>query len=146
MQARASRSCRDQISRGGQPPGLSGETHEPFSYQEMAVEPRSDRTSGALAPTSGSSLDVAGRQSALFQILLVVVLGGMERHCRHDLGHDRLLEAARLLQLLFGQLGFAFLLRSVKEDRGTVLRSVVGPWRLSWVGSWFSQNTSSNFS
>src|SRR5678815_5902996 len=43
-----------------------------------------------------------------------------------DRGHNRLLEATRFLQLLFGQLGFAFLLRSVKEDRGTVLRSVVG--------------------
>ncbi len=34
MQAPASRSCRDQISRGGEPPGLSGGA-QPFSYQEM---------------------------------------------------------------------------------------------------------------
>ena len=40
------------------------------------------------------SFDVAGRQSAFFQILLVIVLGGIESHRRHNLGDDRLFEAA----------------------------------------------------
>src|SRR5579862_9368475 len=70
-------------------------------------------------------LYVAGRESALFQILLVIVLGGMELNRWHDLGHDRLLEASRLFQLLFRKPGFAFLLRSVKEDRRAVLRSII---------------------
>ena len=44
-------------------------------------------------------LDVAGRQSAFFQILLVIVLGGIECHRGNDLGNDRFLEAAGFLQL-----------------------------------------------
>jgi hypothetical protein len=43
--------------------------------------------------------DVAGRHATFFQVLLVVVFGWKERHCRHDLSHDRLLESARLFQL-----------------------------------------------
>jgi hypothetical protein len=35
-------------------------------------------------------LDMAAGQAALFQILLVVILGGIERDCGNDLGDDRL--------------------------------------------------------
>src|SRR5450755_2204518 len=70
-------------------------------------------------------LDVTGGEAALFQILLVIILGGMERHRWDDLGDNRFLEASRLLQLLLRQLGFALLLRGVKKDRGAILRSIV---------------------
>src|SRR5258708_2951542 len=72
-----------------------------------------------------SLLDVTGRLSPFFEILLVVILCWMKRNCRNDLSHDRLLEAPRLLQLFFREPGFALLLRDVEKDRRAVLRSIV---------------------
>ena len=56
---------------------------------------------GRSRPHLDSLLDVAGGQPALFQILLVIVLGGVKSHRRNDLGDDRLLEPSRLFQGLF---------------------------------------------
>ncbi len=74
----------------------------------------------------GLGLDVAASQATLLQILLVIVLGLVERLGRNDLRHNRLAEAARSFQRLFRGLGLGFLLRRVKEDRRAVLRSPVG--------------------
>lgn len=41
-----------------------------------------------------SLLDVAGGQAALFQVLLVIVLGGVKGYGRNYLGNDRFLKPA----------------------------------------------------
>jgi len=56
---------------------------------------------GHSRPHFTALLDVAGRQAPLFQVLLVIIRGGMEGHCRHDLGNNRFLEAAGLLEFFF---------------------------------------------
>ena len=56
---------------------------------------------GHSRPHFTALLDVAGRQSAFFQILLVIVLGGIECYRGNDLGNDRFLEAAGLLEFFF---------------------------------------------
>lgn len=80
--------------------GCSAEQRSPISRTGKTCRALLDRTAEGGGPhavnckDTGSSLDVAGCQSPFFQILLMIVLGGMERHRRNNLGHDRLLEAA----------------------------------------------------
>src|SRR5208282_6564963 len=63
--------------------------------------------------------------AALFQILLVVVLRGKERHGGNDLGDDRLGVAVRLLDRFFRGLRRGLLGRRVEEDGGAILRAPV---------------------
>src|SRR5580658_9474500 len=66
-------------------------------------------------------LDMAAGHATLLQILLVIVLGGEERHCGEDLGGYRLRVAMRFLQRLLGGLRGGLLFPRVKEDGGAVL-------------------------
>ena len=72
-----------------------------------------------------SGLDVAGGQTLFLQILLVVVLGFVERHGGNDLGGDGLGKAMRLFESFFGGAGGGFLLRCGEENGGTVLGAEV---------------------
>ncbi len=74
-------------------------------------------------------LNVATCEATLFQILLVVVLGGIEGHGRNDLSRDGLGVNARFFQFLFEALGLLLLLVRMKKDRGAILRAPV--WTLA---------------
>ena len=71
-------------------------------------------------------LDAAGGKAALFQVLLVVVFGGVELCGRQDLGYYGPSEAVAAFQAGFGGLGGGLLLGRVIEDRGPVLGAYVG--------------------
>src|SRR3954465_16034869 len=60
--------------------------------------------------------DLAGREAALFQILLVIILGAVELAGGNDLGHDGPAIAPGGLELRFGRFGGGLLLRRVVED------------------------------
>jgi len=69
---------------------------------------------------------MAGRQAAFFQILLVVVLGFVERFCRDNLRSDLGGKALRFFQLFLRGPRLRFLLRGMEKDRGTILCAYVG--------------------
>ncbi len=70
---------------------------------------------------------MAAGLAALFQILLVVLFGAPEGLGGLDFGDDALwCEMARSGELLDLGLGLRFLLGSVKEDGGAILRAPVG--------------------
>ena len=73
-----------------------------------------------------STLDMAGGEAALLQVLLVVILGLVEAAGGRDLGDDRAAEAAFVLQRLLRCLGGGLLLRRLEEDRAAVLLADVG--------------------
>ncbi len=83
------------------------------------------------------NLDPAVGQSALLQVLLMVIFGPPEHFRWNDLGHNRAYETAlSLAQLLFGRQRFALPALACSRrwpDRYCVPTS--GPWRLSVVGS-----------
>jgi hypothetical protein len=60
--------------------------------------------------------DPTGGKPALFQVLLVVLLGPVEHLGRDNLRHDWPSIPARTLQLLLGRGGCCLLLRRVVED------------------------------
>jgi len=64
---------------------------------------------------------VAAGQAPLLQILLVIFLGGIELYGGHNLGHDRLGVAMRLIERFLRGLGLRRLFRGMEEDGGTIL-------------------------
>src|SRR6266540_3130411 len=72
-------------------------------------------------------LDLAVRETALFEVALVVVLSAPEVLRGRDLGHDRAAVAPALLKSLLRLLRRLLLLRAVDEDDRTVLCPDVGP-------------------
>src|SRR6266481_7122475 len=66
------------------------------------------------------------RAAALREILLVILLGRVERRGGHDRGDDRPLEPAALLEPRFRRDGRRLLRGVVEEDRRAVLRPHVG--------------------
>src|SRR5438309_11446639 len=69
---------------------------------------------------------MASGKPTLFQILLVVVLGGIESCRRNDLGNHRLAILPGFVQTFLRELRRRFLLRTVKENGRPVLRTPVG--------------------
>src|SRR5208283_491314 len=82
-----------------------------------------NRTGGPFSTCLRS--DVTAGQAPLLQILLVIVLGGIELDCSHNLGDDRLRVTVRLIERFLRGLGLRRLFEGVKEDRGAVLRAPV---------------------
>src|SRR5215831_599605 len=74
-----------------------------------------------LSPSATAERDVARPHARLFEILLMVFLGPVKRRCRDNLGDDRPLKDASLLQSCLGVSRRGFLLRIMEEDRRTVL-------------------------
>src|SRR5450759_3334470 len=74
----------------------------------------------------GAELDVTARQSALLQITLVVILGGIKRGSLGDLGDDRTAESTARLETRLRLLGRALMLGRVVENGGAVLGAHVG--------------------
>src|SRR5579864_999695 len=68
---------------------------------------------------------MATRQAALLQILLVIVLGGIERDRGDDLGGDWLRVFVRLVERFLRSLRFLRLFGRMIENRGSVLRAPV---------------------
>src|SRR5260370_1099686 len=64
--------------------------------------------------SEGLRFDVAGRLTALLEILLVVVLRGIKRDGGNDLRHDRLRIAMRLLKSVLRCVGGGLLLRRME--------------------------------
>src|ERR1700683_1001505 len=71
------------------------------------------------------SFDVATGHAALFQILLVIVLGGIERDRGDDLRGNWFGVTMRFFERFFRGLRLGLLLRRVVEDGGAVLRAPV---------------------
>src|SRR5208282_5794166 len=65
--------------------------------------------------------DVATGDAALFEVLLVIVLGAPKFRRRCDLRRDRAAEPSAGLELLLRRARGSLLLRSEVENRGTVL-------------------------
>ena len=59
--------------------------------------------------------------AALFEILLMIVLGLVEFPRRHDLGNDRALELRGFSQFFFEIFRLFFLFRRIIKDHGAVL-------------------------
>src|SRR5438270_5346403 len=74
--------------------GRSRPSHSLRTASGWVVLPAPKLLEPAIAAATRSIEFVA--QRILHIVMLMVVLGGPERRGRHDLGHDRLLEAARL--------------------------------------------------
>src|SRR3989442_11052432 len=72
------------------------------------------------------SADPAGRQPALLEVALVVLLGAVEGRRRRDLGDDRPAEAPRRLAARLRGARRRLLRGGVEEDRRAVLRADVG--------------------
>src|SRR6266540_6450413 len=75
---------------------------------------------------SPPELDLAVRETALFEVALVVVLSAPEVLRGRELGHDRAAVAPALLESLLRLLRRLLLLRAVDEDDRTVLCPDVG--------------------
>ena len=76
----------------------------------------------------------------LHEILLVVVLGARERASRHDLGDDRVLPLARLVDARLDRLGRLALLLRVKKIAERYCVPTSFSWRFSVVGSCMRKN------
>src|SRR5947209_6473549 len=76
-------------------------------------------------PTSPLRLNVATGQTALLQILLMVILRREKRHGGDDLRGDGLRITVGVFQRLFGSLSFFGLFRRMEEDGGAILRAPV---------------------
>src|SRR5207253_1254504 len=70
---------------------------------------------------------MAARQAALFQILLVIILSLIESRSGNNLRDDRLPICSRLSALFLRTLSRGLLFGVMIENRGTILRSRVGP-------------------
>src|SRR5665213_264414 len=78
---------------------------------------------------------MAGSDSLLFEVLLVIFLGWVESRRLLNLRHDGSLEDPFLFKDSLRVARFFLLLSIVKEDRGAVLRAAVRPLaiQLGWV-------------
>ena len=94
---------------------------------------------------AGSPLDSAGRLAALLEVALVVVLGGPEGRGGGDLGGHRPRQPARGVERLLGRAAPpACCSGEWKKIAERYWLPWSGPWRLTWVGSWVCQKTSSS--
>src|SRR3954466_3572585 len=78
--------------------------------------------------------DAAGSLAALFQILLVIVLGKVVLGSGNDLRHDWLPKAPALIQSFFRSDGRGPLFGRVKEDDRAILLSDVWPLTIERCG------------
>ena len=98
---------------------------------------QSDRTGHPGAAEAAIAARILG------EILLMVILGEIERPRRDDLRRDRPV-AARFQRLRVSLLGGQrrFPLRLVPDvDAGRCWEPTSLPWRMPWVGSWLSQKS-----
>ena len=118
-------SCKCRRSR------RSAGRHRAYVAQPPRLCPARDLTAEGGCTTSlnggcAASMDVAGRQAALLQVLLVIIFRPPKCPGRNDLGDDGSAKRVTLGQPLFHGDGRLLLLRGVIKDDRAILRADVG--------------------